>query len=96
MVLATGSSGRVMPGIFSDTGNGFIAKLSSTPDGLRREMEMYAKLEATLRKDGDGDEPTIPVLVGRFRSMIDAEDMMVMEDSGSRMPPFAHWTVEEK
>lgn len=90
-----GSAGTVYRGKVG--GTSVIVKEVHELGGLEAEMENYVKLELALGREGeDGLEPLTPVVAGRFRTITEVQEVIIMEDCGDAMRDYLSWTDDQK
>ncbi|BGO88500.1 hypothetical protein NBRC10512_003402 [Rhodotorula toruloides] len=75
-----------------------VLKTHNVEDALEREACMYERLEEAMGEEGVlGSERITPIVVGRFYSTTDAQDMIVMEYGGEVMSRWIEkWTLEQR
>ncbi|PRQ77184.1 hypothetical protein AAT19DRAFT_12602 [Rhodotorula toruloides] len=75
-----------------------VLKTHNVEDALEREARMYERLEKAMGEEGVlGLERITPIVVGRFYSTTDTQDMLVMEYGGEVMSRcIEKWTLEQK
>ncbi|BGP28379.1 hypothetical protein JCM10296v2_000111 [Rhodotorula toruloides] len=75
-----------------------VLKTHNVEDALEREACMYERLEEAMGKEGVlGSERITPIVVGRFYSTTDAQDMIMMEYGGEVMSRWIEkWTLDQR